>query len=86
MYQKKISKLTLIILSVILISSCAQPISYTRHSLITNFGDYDGAKTGYGYGVVIITIQTTPEMIMEWRIAENDHTWEGNIEMSCNRM
>ena len=41
MYQKNFSKLTLIILSVILISSCAQPISYTRPSLITNFGDFN---------------------------------------------
>ena len=41
MYQKKFPKLTLIILSVILISSCAQPISYTRPSLITNFADFD---------------------------------------------
>ena len=41
MYQKNFSKVTLIILSVILISSCAQPISYTRPSLITNFGDFN---------------------------------------------
>ncbi|GIS46405.1 MAG: hypothetical protein Ct9H90mP18_07370 [Gammaproteobacteria bacterium] len=41
MYKKKFPKLSLIILSVILISSCAQPISYTRPSLITNFGDFD---------------------------------------------
>ena len=41
MYNKFIPRLTVIILSACLISSCAQPISYTRPSIIANFGDFN---------------------------------------------